>query len=72
MKQYTQATPQNFYYKEPIYSFLCLLCIVHAGECCGVFQQTYGAKYGKGSQLCGTYMYNEIVAAGGYIYNYGI
>ena len=29
-----------------------------------MFQQTYGAKYGKGSQLCGTYMYNEIVAAG--------
>lgn len=35
------------------------------GECCGPFGQTYGAKPGKGSQLCGTYMYNELQAAGG-------
>ncbi len=42
----------------------CLLYTLWTGECCGSFQQTYGAKYGKGSQLCGTYMYNEIVAAG--------
>jgi len=34
------------------------------GECCGPFKQTYGAKYGKGCQLCGSYMYSEILAAG--------
>jgi chitinase len=34
------------------------------GDCCGPFKSTYGAKYGKGSQLCGTYMYSEIIAAG--------
>jgi chitinase len=34
------------------------------GQCCGPFAQTLGAKYGKYSQLCGTYMYSEIVAAG--------
>ena len=34
------------------------------GECCGPFAQTYGAKYGKYSQLCGTYMYSEITTAG--------
>ena len=33
------------------------------GECCGPFAQTYGAKFGKGSQLCGTYMYSELQAA---------
>jgi chitinase len=31
------------------------------GECCGVFGQTYGAKYGHASQQCGTLMYSEIV-----------
>eukprot|EP01084_Bolivina_argentea_P228814 386362_1 len=34
------------------------------GECCGPFAQTYGSHYGKYSQLCGTYMYSEIQAAG--------
>jgi chitinase len=34
------------------------------GECCGPFKETYGAKYGKYSQLCGTYMYSEIKDAG--------
>ena len=34
------------------------------GQCCGAFKTTYGAKYGKGSQLCGTYMFSEIIAAG--------
>eukprot|EP00483_Globobulimina_turgida_P003340 UN03346 len=34
------------------------------GQCCGPMQQTYGAKYGKYSQLCGTYMYSEIESAG--------
>jgi chitinase len=33
------------------------------GECCGVFGQTYGAKVGKASQQCGTYMYSEILNA---------
>jgi hypothetical protein len=33
------------------------------GKCCGPFQSTLGAKPGKGSQLCGTYMYNELQAA---------
>jgi len=31
------------------------------GACCGPFQQTYGAKYGKGCNMCGTMMYSEIV-----------
>jgi len=30
------------------------------GACCGPFKNTYGAKYGKASQQCGTLMYNEI------------
>merc|ERR1719203_1742168 len=34
------------------------------GQCCGDFAQTMGAKYGKYTQLCGTYSYNEIEAAG--------
>eukprot|EP00486_Rosalina_sp_Unknown_P000729 CAMPEP_0201563932 /NCGR_PEP_ID=MMETSP0190_2-20130828/1571_1 /ASSEMBLY_ACC=CAM_ASM_000263 /TAXON_ID=37353 /ORGANISM="Rosalina sp." /LENGTH=478 /DNA_ID=CAMNT_0047979385 /DNA_START=44 /DNA_END=1481 /DNA_ORIENTATION=+ len=34
------------------------------GKCCGPFAQTYGALYGKYSQLCGTYMYSEIQKAG--------
>eukprot|EP00483_Globobulimina_turgida_P002480 UN02484 len=34
------------------------------GQCCGDFAQTMGAKYGKYSQLCGTYMYSEVEAAG--------
>lgn len=38
-----------------------LTCV---GQCCGPFKDTYGALYGKGSQLCGTYMYSEIRAAG--------
>jgi len=33
------------------------------GKCCGPFQQTYGAQYGKGCQMCGTMMYSEIQAA---------
>jgi len=33
------------------------------GECCGPFQQTYGGKYGKGCNMCGTMMYSEIQAA---------
>lgn len=33
------------------------------GKCCGPFKTTLGAKPGKGSQLCGTYMYNELQAA---------
>ncbi|XP_065187079.1 acidic mammalian chitinase-like [Sycon ciliatum] len=34
------------------------------GLCCGPFKQTYGAKYGKGCQLCGTMMVSEIDASG--------
>lgn len=34
------------------------------GACCGPFGSTYGAKYGKGCQLCGSMMASEIVAAG--------
>lgn len=34
------------------------------GQCCGPFASTMGAKYGKYSELCGTYMYSEIQAAG--------
>lgn len=34
------------------------------GKCCGPFQQSYGAKYGRGSCQCGTYMYSEIITAG--------
>lgn len=33
------------------------------GECCGPFKQTYGAKFGKGCQQCGTMMYSELQAA---------
>jgi len=33
------------------------------GTCCGPFKDTYGAQPGKGSLLCGTMMYSEIVAA---------
>lgn len=31
--------------------------------CCGPFMNTYGARYGKGSQLCGSLMYSETIAA---------
>lgn len=34
------------------------------GLCCGPFVGTTGAKPGKGSGLCGSMMYSEIVAAG--------
>ena len=34
------------------------------GECCGPFASTMGTKCGQYSQLCGTYMYSEITAAG--------
>jgi len=34
--------------------------IQHA--CCGPFNETYGAKYGKGCNMCGTMMYSEIQA----------
>jgi len=33
------------------------------GQCCGPFKATYGAKFGKGCQQCGTMMYSEIQAA---------
>jgi chitinase len=33
------------------------------GECCGPFVNTYGAKYGKGCNMCGTMMYSEVQAA---------
>jgi len=33
------------------------------GECCGPFKSTYGAKFGKGCQQCGTMMYSELEAA---------
>lgn len=33
------------------------------GECCGAFKNTYGAKYGPGTQLCGTLSIAEIQAA---------
>merc|ERR1712025_1238380 len=33
------------------------------GECCGPFKATYGAKFGKGCQQCGTMMYSEVEAA---------
>ena len=36
--------------------------------CCGPLKHTYGAKYGKGSQRCGTYMYSEIAATGAAYY----
>ena len=38
--------------------------ILKKGECCGPFASTYGGKYGEYSQLCGSYMYGEIVSAG--------
>jgi len=31
------------------------------GECCGPFVNTYGAKYGKGCNMCGTMMYSEVI-----------
>jgi len=36
---------------------------IKQNACCGPFADTYGAKYGKGSNLCGTMMYSEIQAA---------
>jgi len=33
------------------------------GQCCGTFGSTYGGKFGKASQQCGSYMYSEIIAA---------
>jgi len=33
------------------------------GQCCGPFKSTYGGKFGKGCQQCGTMMYSEIEAA---------
>jgi chitinase len=33
------------------------------GECCGPFKATYGGKFGKGCQQCGTMMYSEMQAA---------
>ena len=38
------------------------------GSCCGPFKQTYGAQPGPGCQMCGLYMYSEILAAGGETY----
>ena len=34
------------------------------GECCGPMKQTYGAKYAKYYQECGSYMYSDIMNAG--------
>lgn len=31
-------------------------------KCCGTFGETYGAKFGRASQQCGTLMYSEIMA----------
>lgn len=31
------------------------------GECCGPFKPTYGGKFGKGCNQCGTMMYSEIL-----------
>ena len=39
-----------------------------SGKCCGPFKQSYGAKYGRGSHQCGTYMYSEIMASGAQYY----
>ena len=36
---------------------------VGVGECCGPMKATMGAKPGIGSQLCGSMMYSEILAA---------
>ncbi len=33
------------------------------GACCGPFKQTYGAKFGQHCQMCGTYMYSEVLNA---------
>jgi GH18 family chitinase len=33
------------------------------GQCCGPFKSTYGGKFGKGCQQCGTMMYSETQAA---------
>lgn len=33
------------------------------GQCCGEFKNTYGGKYGKGCQQCGTMMFSETEAA---------
>jgi chitinase len=33
------------------------------GDCCGPFKQTYGGKFGKGCNQCGTYMFSETEAA---------
>ena len=33
------------------------------GECCGPFQNTYGAKPGQACSQCGVMMYSEILAA---------
>ena len=35
------------------------------GSCCGPFKTTFGAQPGPGCQMCGLYMYSEILAAGG-------
>merc|ERR1712130_1094474 len=34
------------------------------GECCGPMKQTFGAKYAKYYQECGSYMYSDIINAG--------
>jgi chitinase len=33
---------------------------IKQNACCGPFQDTYGAKYGKGCNMCGTMMYSEV------------
>lgn len=40
------------------------------GKCCGPYSQTFGGKYGPGSQQCGTYMYSEISAVSDMEYYY--
>lgn len=39
------------------------MSVWYAGLCCGPFKITYGARHGKISRRCGTFMYSEIVQA---------
>ena len=36
----------------------------YSGECCGPYRWTYGGRFARSSQTCGSYMYSEVVAAG--------
>ncbi len=40
------------------------------GKCCGPYHPTFGAKHGRGSQRCGSYMFSEILAAKDMLYHY--